>query len=450
MLILDVVTERKRTEEALMASEEKWRLLVKAIPDYVSLHDSEGRFLFLNHYAEGFSEKDVIGSSVFQYLSPKSLDTFKMSIEKCHATGTLQTFEHTAMGDYDIMREYEDYVVPLIEKNGPPTTLLVSRDVTARKRAEEALRESQEIFSLFMHHSPIYAYIKTVTPAESRVLQASDNYIEMIGVSGADMAGKTMQELFPPEFAAKITADDWAVVTRGEVLKLDEDLNGRHYTTIKFPLTQGNKTLLAGYTIDITERKQVEEDLKQANKHLEEQLGQIKILRDYLREQATRDPLTGLYNRRYLHETMERELARAKRENYPISVLMIDIDHFKNFNDMHGHQAGDEILIALGGLLHASVRQGDIACRYGGEEFIIIMPGVHEVDAERRAEAIRNDFCKLRVNYGGVDLSATTSVGIAFFPQHGDSMNEIIKAADAALYEAKQAGRNCVRVWKKE
>ena len=132
------------------------------------------------------------------------------------------------------------------------------------KRAEEALRASNELFSLYMRHSPIYTYIKEVTPTQSIVLQASDNFGQMIGIPGGEMIGKTMSELFPPELAAKITADDWAVVSRGEVLRLDEELNGRSYNTIKFPIVRGDKTLLAGYTIDITEHKQTAEALKES------------------------------------------------------------------------------------------------------------------------------------------------------------------------------------------
>ena len=135
----------------------------------------------------------------------------------------------------------------------------------SRKRAEEALRESNELLSIFIMHSPIQAYIKEVTPAESRVLYASENFIDMIGIPGSKMVGKVMEELFPAEFATKMTTDDRAVVSNGEVLIMDEDLNGRNYTTIKFPITQGNKKLLAGYSIDITERKQAEEELRFIN-----------------------------------------------------------------------------------------------------------------------------------------------------------------------------------------
>lgn len=133
------------------------------------------------------------------------------------------------------------------------------QDLTDRHRAEEELREGRELLSRFIRHSPIYAFVKDVTATESRVLVASENYDRMIGVPGSQMAGKTMEELFPPEHAAKFTRDDQEVVTRGEVLQVDEELGGRSYTTIKFPISLGERRLLAGYTIDIQERKEAEE-----------------------------------------------------------------------------------------------------------------------------------------------------------------------------------------------
>ncbi len=141
------------------------------------------------------------------------------------------------------------------------------QDISERKQMEDALRINQEIFSLFMRYSPIHIFIKEVTPTKSRVFQASDNFQEMVGVNGREMIGKTMEELFPAELAAKMTADDWAVVANGKVLKVDEDFNGRHYTSVKFPIVLGDKTLLAGYSMDITERVQAEEKIKKIGQH---------------------------------------------------------------------------------------------------------------------------------------------------------------------------------------
>jgi len=153
-----------------------------------------------------------------------------------------------------------------------PVYRTVMRDITMRKRAEESLRTSNELFSLFFRHSPIYIYIKEVTPTQSIVLHASDNFEQMIGIPGCEMVGKAMTELFPHDFAAKLAADDWAVVSRGDEIRLDEELNGRSYSTIKFPIIRGDKYLLAGYTMDITERKFMENELKEARKDLEKKV----------------------------------------------------------------------------------------------------------------------------------------------------------------------------------
>jgi signal transduction histidine kinase len=134
---------------------------------------------------------------------------------------------------------------------------------------QQSLQESNELLSLFIKNSPIYTYIKEVSPEESRVYKASDNFHEMIGVPGTDMAGKNMFQIFPEGFAEKITADDWNVASSGNIIKLDEELNGRFYNTIKFPIKIGRKTLLAGYTIDITDRRIAEDEIRKLNDTLE-------------------------------------------------------------------------------------------------------------------------------------------------------------------------------------
>jgi diguanylate cyclase (GGDEF)-like protein/PAS domain S-box-containing protein len=170
-------------------------------------------------------------------------------------------------------------------------------------------------------------------------------------------------------------------------------------------------------------------------------------LREALRNQSIRDALTGLFNRRYLEETLEREVHRTARANQALSVTMMDVDHFKSFNDTFGHAAGDAVLHEIGVFLHRNTRADDIACRYGGEEFVLIMPNADAEATRIRIEQIRLGVKELRIMYGNKPLGPiTVSAGIATFPAHGSSSQQIMSAADAALYEAKKGGRDCVVV----
>jgi diguanylate cyclase (GGDEF)-like protein len=170
-------------------------------------------------------------------------------------------------------------------------------------------------------------------------------------------------------------------------------------------------------------------------------------LRETLRVQSIRDPLTGLFNRRYMEEALERELRRAARSQQMVSVLMLDIDHFKQFNDTFGHQAGDSILRALGDFINQRTRGQDIACRYGGEEFVLILTGASETAAVRRAELLREDLKDLVVHHANEVLGRiTVSIGISVFPDNAAAKAELLRAADQALYLAKHEGRDRIIV----
>ncbi len=145
--------------------------------------------------------------------------------------------------------------------------------------------------------------------------------------------------------------------------------------------------------------------------------------------------MTGLFNRRYLEESVKRELQRAKRRESEVSVLMIDIDHFKRFNDTHGHQTGDEALSEVGRLLLDSIREEDIACRFGGEEFVVLMPDCSREDAFTRAERLREVIANRPVG-------VTLSIGVSAWPNDGRTWEMVLKKADEALYDAKSNGRN--------
>lgn len=170
-------------------------------------------------------------------------------------------------------------------------------------------------------------------------------------------------------------------------------------------------------------------------------------LRERLRQQSVRDPLTNLFNRRYLEETFDREIFRASRAGASVGVIMVDIDHFKQFNDAEGHEAGDMMLQAVGRFLQSCVRKEDIVCRYGGEEFTVILPGSSLEVAKKRAEILLEGVRKLDVRYGGKVLeNISLSLGVAVFPDDGSTGALVTQAADSALLQAKKSGRNRVRL----
>lgn len=210
------------------------------------------------------------------------------------------------------------------------------------------------------------------------------------------------------------------------------------------PLYDKSQTLNGRLMVfrDITESKQVEKRLRYVNDKLQGQLIEIGLLQSKLREQAIRDSLTRLFNRRYLEETLDRELSRAAREKYPVCIIMIDLDHFKRVNDTYGHEAGDLVLKAISDALSEQSRRGDFACRYGGEEFVVVMPNIDLVTAYERAENLRQSLTLLRVPYKHHSLSVTISMGIACYPENGQTREAILRAADQAMYAAKQAGRD--------
>jgi diguanylate cyclase (GGDEF)-like protein len=168
-------------------------------------------------------------------------------------------------------------------------------------------------------------------------------------------------------------------------------------------------------------------------------------LRETLHEQSIRDPLTGLYNRRFLEDSLIRELSRARRKTHPLSIILLDIDHFKRVNDTFGHGAGDMVLRRLGLVLQAYVRESDIACRVGGEEFSVLLPEGPLQIATQRAEDIRKAVNELTLKHEEQDLgTVTVSLGVATFPDHGTTADALIRAADQVLYDAKRKGRNRV------
>jgi diguanylate cyclase (GGDEF)-like protein/PAS domain S-box-containing protein len=200
----------------------------------------------------------------------------------------------------------------------------------------------------------------------------------------------------------------------------------------------GSKKVIQCNIRDITERKQAQNAL----------IALIKSEAE-LREQSVRDHLTGLFNRRYMEETLERELLRALRKQLSLGIIMVDVDGFKKYNDTHGHAAGDEILREVGKLLLRYVRGEDIPCRYGGDEFLIVLPDASSEKTRERAEYLCNLARQFNIQFDGQTLEGVTlSLGVATFPVNGIDSLAVLKAADTALYRAKHEGQDRVVVAK--
>ncbi|OQY89344.1 MAG: hypothetical protein B6D38_06785 [Anaerolineae bacterium UTCFX1] len=198
---------------------------------------------------------------------------------------------------------------------------------------------------------------------------------------------------------------------------------------------------------DVTERKWLENDLIANNETLTSQLKEIEKLRRILQEQAIRDPLTSAYNRRYMVEFLTMEIARAKRDQTPFSIIITDMDNFKMFNDAYGHKCGDVILRETALFFAQRARKIDAVCRFGGEEFVILMPGVTLEEAYEQAEIWRQSLAEYAIVYEGIELFVTFSAGVASYPQHGSTDEALLQAADRALYRSKETGKNKVTVY---
>lgn len=229
--------------------------------------------------------------------------------------------------------------------------------------------------------------------------------------------------------------------------EIESETNPAHYYELHVRPIRDRRDGLIGRLFlwhDVTARKEAERALQEANLQLQTRIKEIEGLQGQLRDQSIRDALTGVYNRRYLDETLEREFDRAQRENKPLTVAIMDLDDFKSVNDTFGHSAGDLALQRIANFLQVHTRKSDILCRYGGEEFVVVMPGLDIEVASARAAEWRKAIEELTVESPKGAFHTTASIGVAVYPHHASNVEDLLRAADDALYSAKRDGKNRV------
>jgi diguanylate cyclase (GGDEF)-like protein/PAS domain S-box-containing protein len=496
------VTARRQAENEVREAKEYLENILANSADPIGIVDSQGRILKWNKAAEqvfGFTLSELEGKSSFDLYADK--DNLQEMLSHLRREGSVRGYEiHLKKKDgsvvpfalsinllYDRTQKVIGSVCVARDRSEIKRTLddlatinqRLRHEVTERKQMEIALQETnmslQEVLAQVEErnrtmtlanemadmlqacqaseeaHKAIAHFMPKLFPEDVGalyMLNNSRNLFEAVASWGQD---QQLVTLFAPD-------ECWSV-RRGRLHKVKdqkESLRCHHVTEavpggfLCMPLIAQGETLgvfhlrpgLPAETqtpalADVKEQLAVTvaEDLALA-------LANLK-LRETLASQAIRDPLTGLFNRRYLEVTMEREINRVKRQGTPLGVIMMDLDHFKDYNDTFGHSAGDELLSALGTLLKSHIRGEDIACRYGGEEFLLILPGASMEIALERAEGLRQAVKEMHQHYQGLK-PASLSLGVAVYPDHGDTGGQLIQSADTALYRAKRAGRDRV------
>lgn len=333
-----------------------------------------------------------------------------------------------------------------IEISGKPYLVGTGIDVTERREMEREVQRSQRVLRTLIDAAPTWL---AMIGRDGKMVIANRRYSETFGLSIKGMKGRHYSSVFPAETSIRMeTLLDECFA--GKEIKFDDEWNVRGQAT-RFvhckcvPVFEGDSVVSVVMAImDLTEIQNAQSRLRSANAQLERRVEEVHALQAQLQEQAIRDPLSGLFNRRYMDETLDRELARALREGYPVSIVLCDIDYFKALNDNYGHQAGDEVIRSLARFLREQARASDILCRFGGEEFLLVLPGMSPDNALERVDTWRRKFAERRIIFGAYELSATASFGISSYPAHGDTAELLIAAADQALYVAKRKGRNRV------
>ncbi len=483
----------KKREEELREREERLRKIFEEGPLGMAIVDLNYRFSRVNHtlcQMVGYTEEELTSLTFPDITYPEDIDKDIRYAEQL----VRKEISRYKMDKRYIKKNKEIIWVTLtasiiLDSDGNPLYYLAMiEDITERKRAEEAIKQSNEKLMASVKELEFRSHNRTLLNEMGDLLQTCLTVEEAY-----DIIAKFAQQLFPGESGALCILDDsqnnvetvatWGESSCTESIFAPEDCwalrRGKTHVVvdprsepvcrhITHPLSDGYlcvPMMSQGKALGTLSLLNGPNSMKQPNemwplskesikqqlaiafaRHVELALANLK-LRETLHNQAIRDPLTGLFNRRYMEESLKREVYRAVRKGTSLGIIMLDIDHFKKFNDTHGHAAGDALLHELGTFLKAHVRGADIACRYGGEEFTLILPDVSVEDARQRAEQLREEVRHLKVQDNNQTLGGITlSLGVAVFPLNGSTMEAVLRSADLALYQAKHEGRNRVVV----
>jgi len=282
-----------------------------------------------------------------------------------------------------------------------------------------------------------------------RVVDANQSFRDIFEYQNTDIAGKDLNEIYEqfPVLPHPSFEED------GETFDFLMENRTKRFFKLSVYLLKKEQHGTDGYILsisDMTKEKETEAKLISINEAMKQQLERVEILQEKLREEAIQDHLTGLYNRRYLHEILRHALPHAEREQTSIAFILFDIDYFKKLNDTYGHAIGDEVLRAFSKTLQENIRKGDISFRFGGEEFLLLISDATREDVTRRVDEIRLIVAESFFVSADTSIRVTVSAGIATFPEDGRTMDTLFKGADRRLYRAKEAGRNRVCDWRDE
>jgi diguanylate cyclase (GGDEF)-like protein len=337
----------------------------------------------------------------------------------------------------------------LLQVENQSKEMVISNDMNNKLRSSGSMQETVSMALL---------YLKKILPFSSGVIYLMDhskNYLEAVAEWNEP---NVTEHIFTPDQCWGLRQGKiYFYINKDESMPCKHSEGESHIRSyVCMPLLALNE-VVGVLHLQITNSHDMDQNeiiklYENNNLMIQNIAGQISLsisnikLYEVLKQRSTRDLLTGLYNRSYLSDTFERDVQRAKRNNTSIVVIMMDIDFFKNVNDTYGHEAGDAVLREVSKLLTRELRKSDIACRYGGEEFLIILYDTVSQDASERIEQLRQKISNLQFHFVAL-FSITVSFGIAMFPEDGNNSEELIKAADQALYVSKKTGRNKVTVY---